>query len=128
MRISARLCRRAFYALAHHLDTMHEESFVESCRCEVERQYSQTRLASGSVGGCFGSILCSELHHGLDGKGLHFTALAEKWGIPVSLLGELIWDHCKRLEPMIRVNHAIIYQGDCSGHIADDHQCQQLGS
>lgn len=85
---------------------MSEESFIESCRRLVEEQYSETRLSSGSVGGCFGSILCSELHHGgPDGGGLHFTALAAKWGIPVSVLGELIWDHCKRLEPLIEVKH-----------------------
>lgn len=37
--------------------------------------------------------------------GLHFSALAEKWGIPVTVLGELIADHCKRLENEIQVNH-----------------------
>lgn len=83
----------------------HEESFIESCRRRVEEQYAQTRLGSGSVGGCFGSILCHELHHGGNGQGLHFSSLAEKWGIPVSILGELIWDHCKRLEQQIQVNH-----------------------
>lgn len=85
----------------------HEESFIESCRRRVEEQYAQTRLGSGTVGGCFGSILCHELHMGNDPApaGLHFKALAEKWGIPVSVLGELIWDHCKRLEPQLQVNH-----------------------
>jgi hypothetical protein len=84
---------------------IHEESFIESCRRRVEEQYASTTLGSGSIGGCFGSILCSELHHGRDGNGLHFTALAAKWGIPVTVLGELIWDHCKRLEPLLQVNH-----------------------
>ena len=55
------------------------------------------------MGGCFGSILCHELHHGADGHGLHFSVLADKWGIPVSLLGDLIADHCKRLEPLLTV-------------------------
>lgn len=84
----------------------HEESFLETCRREVEEQYAHTKLSSGSVGGCFGSILCSELHHGgKDCGGLHFTALAAKWGINVTILGELIWDHCKRLEPKVQVTH-----------------------
>lgn len=102
--------------------TPHEESFLESCRRRVEEQYAHARLGSGQVGGCFGSILCHELHSGgpvigtlpptkKGGKkydvhiGLHFSALAEKWGIPVSLLGELVWDHCKRLESQLQVNH-----------------------
>lgn len=83
-----------------------EEPFLESCRRRVEEQYAHEELSSGCIGGCFGSILCSELHHGGPNRqGLHFTALAAKWGIPVSVLGELIWDHCKRLEPLLQVNH-----------------------
>ena len=86
--------------------TPHEESFIESCRRRVEEQYAHARLSSGSVGGCFGSILCSELHHGGEHNGgLHFTALAAKWGIPVSVLGDLIADHCRRLEPQLQVTH-----------------------
>lgn len=83
----------------------HEESYIESCRRRVEEQYAHIRLGSGAVGGCFGSILCHEIHCGSDGHGLHFTALAAKWGIPVSILGELIWDHCRRLEPQLQVTH-----------------------
>lgn len=82
-----------------------EEPFIESCRRRVEEQYAHTPLSSGAVGGCFGSILCSELHHGSDGNGLHFSALAAKWGIPVTVLGELIADHCRRLEPLLTVRH-----------------------
>lgn len=86
---------------------MTEEPFIESLRRRVEEQYANVRLGSGSVGGCFGSILCDELHYGgKDRHGLHFTALAEKWGIPVSVLGELIHDHCKRLERLLVVKHA----------------------
>jgi hypothetical protein len=87
----------------------HEESYIESCRRRIEEQYAHTQLSSGAIGGCFGSILCSELHYGKDGNGLHVTALAAKWGIPVSLLGELIADHCRRLEPLVKVNHAFTY-------------------
>lgn len=84
----------------------HEESFIEMCRRYIEEQYKHVLLPSGSRGGCFGTILCSELHSGgVLQDGLHFTALAEKWGIPVSILGELIWDHCKRLEKLPKVNH-----------------------
>lgn len=81
-------------------------SYLDDCRAEVEKQYAETVLPSGSKGGCFGSILCDELHNGGVAKaGLNFTALAAKWGISVSLLGELIADHCKRLERNVKVNH-----------------------
>ena len=81
----------------------HEESFLENYRRRVEEQYVDHPTGCG---GSFGELLCHELHHGgnLEG-GLHFSALATKWGIPVSVLGELIWDHCKRLEPQLQVNH-----------------------
>ena len=87
-----------------------EETFLGSLRRRVEEQYKQTQLGSGSIGGCFGSILCHELHHGgSTGTGLHFSALAAKWNIPVSLLGDLIADHCRRLEPLLQVNHNFNY-------------------
>lgn len=89
------------------MESVHSEPFLESVRRRIEEQYAAVRLGSGSVGGCFGSILCDELHNGNGGRGYHFTALAAKWGIPVSILGELISDHCKRLEPLAMVNHEI---------------------
>jgi hypothetical protein len=52
-------------------------------------------------GGSFGEILCYEIHHG----NLTFLQLAEKWGITVTTLGELIYDHCKRLEELPKINH-----------------------
>ena len=84
-----------------------EESFLESCRRRVVDQYAGITLGSGCVGGCFGSILCHELHQGNDPhqSGLHFLALAAKWGISVVVLGDLIADHCRRLEPQLQVNH-----------------------
>ena len=58
----------------------------------------------------FDEILCYELHSqpvnprmgvptssGFE-TGLTFKELAQKWGISVSFLGELITDHCKKLE------------------------------
>lgn len=70
-----------------------EIRMVENFREHVEVLYNHTALGSGSRGGCFGSILCDEIHH----EGLHFKALAEKWHITVPFLGEVIADHCKRL-------------------------------
>jgi hypothetical protein len=66
---------------------IHEESFIELLRRRVKAQYANTRLGSGTGGGCFGSILCHELHHGNNNGGLRFTATAAKWGIPVSIQG-----------------------------------------
>jgi len=34
-----------------------------------------------------------------------FIWLAEKWGLSLPMLGELIWDHCKRLEAEPVVDH-----------------------
>ena len=88
-----------------------EESFLDSLRRRVEDQYSDHPTGCG---GSFDEILCFELHDGGEydehGKctfksGLTFIWLAEKWGIPVSILGELICDHCKKLAPQLTVNH-----------------------
>lgn len=75
-----------------------EESFLSSLRRRVEEQY---RDHPTGCGGDFGEILCWEIHV----NGLTFIWLAEKWGIPVSVLGQLIADHCNRLEPLLNVNH-----------------------
>ena len=68
----------------------------------IEKKYSES---STDYKGCFGTILCYEIHSNpvnprmlSDEKGLTFKELAQKWGISISLLGELIADHCKRLE------------------------------
>jgi hypothetical protein len=84
--------------LRQGLEMNHEEPFIEMLRREVEQQYANRPTGCG---GSFGEILCYELHT----AGLTFTRLAAKWGIPVTVLGELIWDHCKRLEPKLTVNH-----------------------
>jgi len=81
-------------------------SRIERFRERIEQQYE---LHPTGCGGSFDEILCYELHSRPRGdgsrKGLTFNWLAEKWGIPVSMLGELIWDHCKGLEKLPSVNH-----------------------
>jgi len=62
-------------------------------------------------GGSFGELICYEIHDQpvnprMNHKsfnngfctGLTFKELAQKWGISVTFLGELIADHCKKLE------------------------------
>ncbi len=64
----------------------------------IVEQYKQHPTGAGNS---FNEILCYELHHGSDGEhegGLTFLWLADKWGISVSFLGELIHNHCIELE------------------------------
>lgn len=75
-----------------------EEPYIESCRRRVEEQYESHPTGCGCS---FGELLCWEIHT----NGLTFLWLAEKWGIPVTVLGDLIADHCRRLEPQLQVNH-----------------------
>lgn len=80
---------------------------IKDFRNHLQKSY----INSESVYADFGEILCYELHSqpinprmraktGNNGfeTGLTFKELAEKWGISVSFLGELIADHCERLE------------------------------
>ena len=76
---------------------MTEETYLDRLQRLVEEQY---RLHPTGGGGSFGEILCYEIHTG----GLTFNWLAEKWGISVTALGELIYDHCKRLEKDLLVD------------------------
>lgn len=76
----------------------HEESFIENFRRHIETAYEDHPTGCG---GSFGELLCWEIHS----NNKTFLGLAEKWGIPVSILGELIWDHCKRLENLPKVKH-----------------------
>jgi hypothetical protein len=67
-------------------------------RDKIEREYTDNPTGAGNS---FDEILCYEIHHGSDGEhegGLTFLWLADKWGISVSFLGELIHDHCIGLE------------------------------
>lgn len=60
------------------------ETYLERLRRMIEEQYPMG----------FGEALCYEIHT----NNLHFKQLADKWGISITALGELIYDHCKRLE------------------------------
>lgn len=66
-------------------------------RERIEEEYEEHPTGCG---GSFDEILCYEIHHGSDGEhegGLTFKWLAAKWCISVTTLGELIWDHCRKL-------------------------------
>ncbi len=72
-----------------------EEGHITGLRREIEAQYSACPTGCGNS---FGEILCHEIH-----SGATFEQLAGKWGVSLPTLGELIHDHCKRLEPLPRV-------------------------
>ena len=75
-----------------------ERSHLAVLREMIETQYVECPTGCG---GSFGELLCWEIHT----NGLTFMWLAEKWGISLPILGELIWDHCNRLEDLPLVNH-----------------------
>ncbi len=77
---------------------MTEETHLGYTRKYIEEAYLDNPTGCG---GSFGELLCWELHT----NELTFTRLAEKWCINLTTLGELIWDHCKRLEPLPKVSH-----------------------
>ena len=75
-----------------------KEWFIESTRRWIVRAYSDDYnsyqdLPNGTCGD-FGELLCWEVHQ----NGQTFCWLARKWHISVSMLGELIADHCRKLE------------------------------
>ncbi len=74
------------------------ETNLDYMRWLIEEQYVEHPTGCG---GSFGELLCWEIHE----NGKTFIWLAEKWGISVTTLGELIYDHCKRLEAAPVVNH-----------------------
>ncbi len=77
-------------------------------RKQIEKSYQNCPF---SYKGGFDEILCYELHsqpinprmgiqtcnNGFE-TGLTFKELAQKWGISTSFLGELIANHCEKLE------------------------------
>jgi len=81
---------------------------IKQFRTHIEKTYQKHPTGCG---GSFEEILCFELHtepvnprmqhktfNGGYDTGLTFKELAQKWGISVSFLGELIADHCRKLE------------------------------
>lgn len=76
-----------------------EESHIDRLRRLIEDQYVGNPTGCGTS---FGGLLCWEMHT----NGMTFVWLAEKWGLSIATLGELIWDHCKRLEKEPSVNHS----------------------
>ncbi len=80
---------------------MTEETHLSNIRRRIGEQY---RSHPTGCGGSFGELLCYEIHT----NGLTFIWLAKKWGISLPTLGELIWDHCKRLEEFPLVKHEYI--------------------
>lgn len=86
---------------------MHNKQ-IEQFRKQIERSYRACRFSEYAS---FDEILCYEIHtqpvnprmrvktcnDGFE-TGLTFKELAKKWGISVSFLGELIANHCRKLE------------------------------
>lgn len=75
------------------------EPHLERLRRLIEEQYEAHPTGCGAS---FGEILCWEIHEG----GMTFVWLAQKWGISLPTLGELIFDHCKRLQDDPLVDHS----------------------
>ena len=83
-------------------------SQIEQFRKQIERSYRACRFSEYAS---FDEILCYEIHtqpvnprmstktctNGFK-TGLTFRELAGKWGISVDFLGDLIADHCSKLE------------------------------
>lgn len=80
---------------------MGEFGYLGLLRKLVEDQYEDNPTGCG---GSFGELLCWEIHT----NEMTFIRLAEKWGISLPTLGELIWDHCRRLESLPVVNHEYV--------------------
>ncbi len=75
------------------------ESYIERLRRLIVEQYSRHPTGCGNS---FGEILCLEIHE----RGMTFEWLARKWGISLTVLGEIIYDHCKRLEADSHVDYS----------------------
>ncbi len=69
----------------------HEETHIVRLRRLIEAQYAQRPTGCG---GSFDEILCWEIH----ANGMTFKWLAKKWGISLPTLGEIIRDHCRKLQ------------------------------
>ncbi len=76
---------------------MMEETHLSYLRRTIEDQYEA--LGGTGCGTSFGELLCHELHT----QQRTFVELAAHWNVSLATLGELIWDHCKRMEDAPRV-------------------------
>lgn len=76
-------------------------TYLEYLREKIEIQYDRQPTGCGSS---FGELLCYEIHS----KNLTFIELAKKWGVSLPTLGELMWDHCKRLEPDPKIDFGLV--------------------
>lgn len=87
---------------------MTKQDKIKQFREHIQRSYRVCRFSEYAS---FDEILCYELHSETVNPrmrcktmnngyctGLTFKEIAEKWGISVNFLGELIADHCKKLE------------------------------
>jgi len=75
---------------------MIESNFLVQTRNHIVEQYKEH---STNCGSSFGELLCYELHV----SNITFIQLAKKWGISLPTLGELIKDHCDKLQRLPRV-------------------------
>ncbi len=73
-------------------------SYLCILREEIERQYLDCPTGCGAS---FGEILCHEMHT----RNLTFLQLSRKWGVGLPTLGDLIADHCRRLDEFPAVDH-----------------------
>ena len=80
------------------MDTHTEHTHIDRLRRLIVEQYAGHPTGCGNS---FDELLCWETHS----NGMTFKWLAQKWGISLPTLGEIIWDHCKRLESEPCVNH-----------------------
>ena len=78
--------------------TCTEQPHIERLRQLIVDQYEDHPTGCGAS---FGELLCWEIHE----NGQTFIWLASKWGISLPTLGDLISDHCRRLEDEPRVAH-----------------------
>ena len=76
----------------------HKETHLGRFRHLIVLQYEDHPTGCG---GSFGEILCWEIHE----NGQTFEWLARKWGVSLPTLGDLIADHCRRLELEPKVLH-----------------------
>ncbi len=87
---------------------MKKQDQIDQFRKQLEQTYASKQFSCNPN---FDEMLCYELHSQPvnprmrvrtmnDGfhTGLTFRELAQKWGISVAFLGELIADHCRKLE------------------------------